>query len=772
MAEAISVGRKLKGKGAPLPSETHAELVDSLFGTVSSFIAGIVGGLLVPIIAYFRTNEPTFLATILLMVALGAFRIVVYLRYKRSSDEDRRAKARQYERLYGLGAVGFMTAVGCTAALILVHQYDELTNLYGIVLALGCAGSLSGRNAGRPRIVNGQIWGICGPIAAVLIVGYDAWYWGLAAILGLILTSVKSTTHFLNGILVSALLNGREARIQRARFSTALNNMSHGLCMGGGDGSISVVNQRLREFFDLDQAADLNEHDLALRIASSGGMAPAARAAFLRSWKAILTGDGSASFSADIGGRIYNFRSEPESQGGFVVVVEDVTTAQLAARKIEHMAHFDTLTELPNRSQFYNQLISALDTLSTEEEQLVLLSIDLDQFKEVNDTRGHPVGDELLRAVAKRLRRSVKATDLLARFGGDEFQVLLRLPKRSNAAHKAARRIINDLSEIYLVEGQLISIGASIGMASAPRDCTTADALLRCADMALYAAKANGRGIARAFTPGMERALLRKCAVENAVRTALAEDTLELHYQPVFDCRTGKVIACEALVRMPHSAEGPISPAEFIPVAEETGLVVELGDWVLRRACSDAMDWPSDIRVAVNFSPKQFVLGGDIAASIADVLSETGLSPDRLEVEITEGTLIEAKNALQQVSAIARMGVKVALDDFGTGFSSLSYLRQFPVDKIKIDQSFAQNIESQASQAVIRSVSLLARLLDVDLVIEGVETAQQLEIIESWDIHLVQGYVFSRPMPLAELGAVFLRSLGFRAPRSALKSVA
>jgi diguanylate cyclase (GGDEF)-like protein len=754
-----------------LPADIHAELVETLFGTPGSFLSGLAGGLLVPAIAWIRTHDPIFLVCTVVLVILAAFRLLVFVDHGRADGEQRRRQAARWEKLYAIGAVGFMLAVGLTAAILFLRREDALATIYAVVITLGIAGALAGRNAGRPRIVYGQVWAVCGPLAVTLLFNYDTWYWGLSAMFALILTSVKSTTKFLNGILVSALLNGREAGIQRARFGTALDSMSHGLCMGDRDGSITVVNQRLQEFFQLEiGGVEIGVRELAERIAASGGMPPVPKQAFVRSWETHVAKRDSSVFSATIGGRIFDFRCEPEVQGGFVVVIEDVTAARIASREIERMAHFDSLTGLPNRSQFHTQLSRLLSRPLDRSEQMALLSVDLDQFKEVNDARGHATGDELLRMVAKRLRQSVKSADLVARFGGDEFQVLLRTSADPQALDTVARRIIEDLSQSYCINGQLISIGASIGSALAPRDATGADELLRCADMALYRAKADGRGAHRAFAPEMEVALRRKREVEEHLRDAIANDKLQLHYQPVVDSRTGAIVACEALVRLPHPAEGMVPPSEFIPVAEDSGLVVKLGDWVLRRACRDAVTWPKHLRVAVNFSPKQFVLGRNIAADITSALSAAGLEPHRLEVEITESTIMEAKDSLQQLTEISRSGVKISLDDFGTGYSSLSYLRQFPVDKIKIDRSFAFDIKSQASQAVIRSVAVMAGLLEVELVIEGIETKAQLEVLKSWNVHLVQGYFFSSPRPLADLMPILHTENPFG--KSRLQSVA
>jgi len=736
---------------AKLPADVHAALVETLFGTVGAFISGMVGGVFIPAIAWARTGDSVFGLCIAVLLAFAVFRLAVHFAYRRASPESLLNEAPRWERLYALGALGFMTSVGITAAILFHKHVDEVTTLYGVMMAMGCACLLGTRNAGRPMIVYGQVFGVCGPLVLTFIWEFDAWYWGLAAVLVLIMVSVKSSTRFLNAIIVSALLTGREAKIQRGRFSTALDSMSHGLCMGDPSG-IAVINRRLREFFRLEgEPEDMTVETLAEMIAASGRMSSTEQTAFKTAWGTHIAKRDASVFSHAIGGRIYDFRCEPMDKGGFVVVVEDVTSARLASREIERMAHFDALTGLPNRVQFHNRLQASLERPIKTGQQLALLSVDLDQFKEVNDTRGHPTGDELLCMVAKRLRQSVQGADLVARFGGDEFQILMQAPDDMECVERIAQRIIDELSASYMIDGNPITIGASIGIASCPTHAATADELLRCADMALYRAKAAGRGVFKTFEMEMDTAMRRKREVEHYLREAITNETLEVHYQPVVDTRTGQIVACEALARLRHPVEGMISPAEFIHVAEETGLIITLGDWMLRRACRDAIAWPKGVRVAVNFSAKQFVMGKNVVQKIKDALATSGLEPGRLEVEITESTIFEAKDALGQLREISQSGVKISLDDFGTGYSSLSYLRQFPVDKIKIDGSFAQDIKSRASQAVIGSVSVLAQLLNVDLVIEGIEEKEQLEAVKSWNVRLVQGYFFSKPKPLEEI---------------------
>ena len=748
---------------ARIPAETHSELVDILFSTVGSFLAGIAGASIVPVVAFVRTQDRLFLECGAALAVLAVFRIAVFLGYRNRARFWPEVSPTVWEMLYGFGATTFMAAVGLIAALLFDSSSDHINQLYAVVIAIGCAGAVAARNAARPLIVYGQVIGLCGPIAFVLTTRAGDWYWGLAIMVLLIMVSVKSTTKFLNRVVVTALVNGHAAVQERERFGAALNSMSHGLCMSDAGGQITVVNQRMRACFSLGHDPEsLSIFDLPVSIAADAGMTGSVAEAFVSIWRNQLERDVAGAFSETLGDKIYEFRFEPRAHGGHVVVVEDVTDARRAALEIERMAHFDAVTGLPNRVHFHQQLGAALRDRRSRAKRMALLSIDLDHFKDVNDTRGHPAGDELLRLVAGRICESVRPGDVVARFGGDEFQVLLRDVSDSANILETAERLIRAISENYLMVDSTVAIGASIGIALISDGAVEADDLIRWADMALYRAKADGRGLARVFSPEMDVAVRHKRELESVLREAIAQDYLEVHYQPVVDVRSGAVVACEALVRLRHPVRGMISPAEFIPAAEESGLIVEIGDWVLRRACEDAASWPAQVRVAVNFSPKQFILRPDMASHIRAALDASGLEPHRLEVEITESTIMEAKDAISELERISAMGVKIALDDFGTGYSSLSYLRQFPVDKIKIDRSFAQDVLSRASKAVIGSVSVLAQMLEVELVVEGVETQDQLNALRHWDVRLVQGYLFSRPLPLEQLLLRLRRPAPFR----------
>ncbi len=743
------MGLKLSDRAFPkrLPREVHADLVETLFSTTGSFASGLVGGVVVPALIWFRVGGAEFLACTAVLLVFAVFRVAVFAAHRRAEAADRHARAGVWEIAYGIGAVGFMSSAGVLGALTLVGHHDDITAFFGITTVLGCAGSLAGRNAGRPRIVLGQVVGLCAPVAIVFAAQLDPWRWGLALIFVLVTTSVLSTTKFLNHMLVSALLSEREARERGLQLGIALDSMTHGLCMAAQDGNITVLNRRLRVAFGLSfpAGAPATLDGLARGIAAAGDMVPAQEHAFAATFREQIDAREPRQWSETVGSRIVLFRSQPMESGGSVVVVEDVTEARRSAQKVEYLAHYDALTGLLNRFRFHQELSAALAAEAAG--GVALLGIDLDRFKEVNDTLGHPAGDALLRQVADRLRHLCGPSGTVSRFGGDEFQVLLTPSPDAAALGRFAEAAIARISEPYVVDGQAVSIGASIGIACAPDDAVEADHLLRCADMALYGAKGVARGTCLRFAPAMDAEVQRRRHVEIELREALASGQIEVFYQPTVDLRTGRVSTFEALVRWRHPLRGLVPPDEFIPIAEDCGLIADVGEFVLRRACRDAMSWPEDVRVAVNVSPKQFLLRRDLVERIAAVLVETGLPPARLEVEITESTLLDAKAAL---AAIAASGVRISLDDFGTGYSSLSYLRLFTIHKIKIDRSFVR-IGDRASFAIIEAVASLAGTLDMDLVVEGVETPEQLRSMADRRIHLIQGYLFSRPKPFDEL---------------------
>ena len=431
-------------------------------------------------------------------------------------------------------------------------------------------------------------------------------------------------------------------------------------------------------------------------------------------------------------------------------IAEDVTERRAIENRIAHMAHHDTLTDLPNRSFFRERLTAVLE--SRNQKQGAVLCLDLDGFKGVNDTLGHAAGDELLRAVADRLRACVREEDTVARLGGDEFVVLQASVPSPEAASRLAARLIEQLAQPFLIQGQTLVIGASLGIAQLPGDGTTPDLLLHNADLALYQAKAEKRGTFRFFEPEMNDRVQNRREIERDLQQAFTTGGLELFYQPLVTLRESRVSACEALLRWRHPERGFVSPSEFIPIAEETGLITAIGEWVLRRACLDAASWPDEIKVAVNLSPVQF-RQRELVAMVVSALAVSGLSPDRLELEITESVLLADSEAnLAVLHQLRGLGVRIAMDDFGTGYSSLSYLRTFSFDKIKIDQSFVRELgTSRHCAAIVRAVIRLGIDLGITTVAEGVETTEQRDHLQREGCDEMQGYLFSRPLPLSDL---------------------
>ena len=436
-------------------------------------------------------------------------------------------------------------------------------------------------------------------------------------------------------------------------------------------------------------------------------------------------------------------------------VVDDVTERRRANEKIAHLAHYDALTDLPNRVLFRERVERELQRTGRGE-QFALLYIDVDEFKGINDSLGHHVGDELLKAVATRLKGCIRETDLVARLGGDEFAVIQTGVGNADDVVEFVTRIHEAIRQPYACLGHRLSSDASIGIAIAPQDGTDLDQLIKNADLAMYGAKAGGRRTYRFFEPAMDARAKARLTLERDMRQALVDGSFEIHYQPLVDLGNDEVTGCEALLRWRHPERGMISPADFIPVAEDTGLIIELGEWVLRTACAEAASWPDHVRLAVNVSPVQ-LKSPTLALKIASALGASGLPANRLELEITEAVLIDDdETALAILHQLRAIGIRIALDDFGTGYSSLSYLKRFPFDKIKIDRCFVSDIaEIDGSSAIVQAVVNIAAARNMTTTAEGVETSEQKEMLRALGCTEMQGYLFSAAKPGAEVKKLF-----------------
>ncbi len=561
-------------------------------------------------------------------------------------------------------------------------------------------------------------------------------------------------------VLLSARHVGRRLRSQDLLFDAALNNMVQGLVMFDSSARVVVCNQRFMQMYKLSPEVvkpGCTLHKLLEHRKEVGSFAgdPGQRCRTILD--TIARGETAAMVQETSDGRTIQVVNQPMPGGGWVSTHEDVTERKQAEAKIAYMAHHDELTNLPNRVRFHEKLKETL-SLDREEKRVAVFYLDLDRFKKVNDTLGHAVGDHLLKTVAHRLRNCVREVDTVARLGGDEFAIIQPAIEQPRNAALLADRILDAVAAPYQIGGHEIIVSTSIGIAIAPDDGTEIDQLMKNADMALYGVKAVERGTYHFFAAEMDARMKARANMETDLRKALVNGEFELFYQPLINVQRNEVSCCEALLRWHHPQDGMISPAEFIPVAEDTGLIVPLGEWVLRKACADAAKWPDNVNVAVNVSTVQ-LKRQSLTQTVFTALAASGLPAHRLEIEITETVILEDSNQVRgTLHQLHELGVQIVMDDFGTGYSSLSYLRKFPFDKIKIkiDAFFIRGISDGGDCSTIaEAIVKMASTMKIATVVEGVETPQQLVKVREWGCTEMQGYLFSRPKPLEEILPMF-----------------
>jgi diguanylate cyclase (GGDEF)-like protein len=753
----------------------YAALVDSLFENSVPLLAGAVCAAAAALMTAVKTGNQFLWPVALLIVAIGLFRAIEVGRYQKSKATLTPTQVARWEWRYMFGGSLYAGLLGLWCFVVLVGSDDPIAHMLGTSVTVAYTAAGAGRTYGRPWIAQLQVLLACGPMSLGLVLHGDSYYLGFALLNGLFFIGLRRISLSLHQVYVKALVATERVVSIAGQFDTALNNMPHGLCMFGADGRLAVMNRRFSEMMNLSDdlvQRGASASDIVADCISAGSISAASGNMILSEIdnaqaRDIITADPDAARD-----RSLSWTFQPMAGGGAVVLLEDITERRNAEARITHLARYDELTALPNRVNFRDEIERLLALPHWSTHLSALLFVDLDQFKQVNDTLGHPCGDQLLCTVADRLRDMLRPEDFVARFGGDEFVVFQQNIKSAGDAAYLARRIVDHLSERYKIDNHLVEIGASVGIALTSPG-VTADTLLKNADMALYRAKADGRGTFCFFRDEMAQIVEARRILELDLRKALANEEFELLYQPLVNLKSGRIATCEALLRWNHPVRGTVSPVDIIPVAEDMGLIVDLGRWILRKACMECMKWPEAVSVAVNFSPQQFHQR-ELLSEVRYALEVSGLAAHRLEIEITESSLLRNTQLTHDVlSQLHAIGVRISLDDFGTGYSSLSYLHNFPLQKVKIDRSFLEGIDSDRPLTLLRGVARLSADLGMLVVVEGIETNEQLELISAdGTVTEAQGYLFSRPVPAVRVRQLLNASHGRRLPDEQMLTIA
>jgi diguanylate cyclase (GGDEF)-like protein len=743
----------------------RAALIDSLFENPAPLFASIVFVAVAAALTALKTGEDLTWACVALLIVAGGVRAFGLQRYPARKSTLTADEAAQRKKRYQIGAMIQAAAIGIWCSTTLLSSDDAVVHMICLSVTTGVVAGNVGRAYGRQWVFHLQIALSFGPTVIALALRGTPYYIAMSVFSAVFVLALVQISANLHRIFMQALVAREREAALAGQFDTALNNMPHGLCMFRVGGQLAVMNHRFSEMMELSDdlvQSGASAPDIIAACVSAGSISAASGEMILaeiRNSQArdIVTADPDA-----VRNRSLSWTFQPMVGGGAVVLLEDITERRNAEAKISHLARYDELTELPNRVNFRDEIGHLLTVQQGRNQLSALLFVDLDQFKQVNDTLGHPCGDQLLCAVAGRLRDMLRPEDFVARFGGDEFLVFQQNIKSSDDAAYLARRIVDQLSERYKIDNHLVEIGASVGIALTSPGIT-ADTLLKNADMALYRAKADGRGTFCFFREEMAQIVEARRILELDLRKALANEEFELLYQPLVNLKSGRIATCEALLRWNHPVRGTVSPIDTIPVAEDMGLIVDLGRWILRKACMECMKWPEAVSVAVNFSPQQFHQR-ELLSEVRYALEVSGLPANRLEIEITESSLLRNTQLTHDVlSQLRAIGVRISLDDFGTGYSSLSYLHNFPLQKVKIDRSFLEGIDSDRPLTLLRGVARLSADLGMLVVVEGIETNEQLELISAdGTVTEAQGYLFSRPVPAVRVRQLLSASHGRR----------
>jgi diguanylate cyclase (GGDEF)-like protein len=745
-------------KKKELPDDVYIPFVETLFRDGFTLAIGIGAQSALISLVWTKTGNPVYLAVVLSLLAVGVVRVWNMHRYAASAVATRE-EARRRENLYIVFGAMHGIVLGSFSLVAIVAAEDNFSETAAVCISLATATGIAGRNYASPRMVVILIIALMFPMSLGFILRGDFYHVTLGLLSIPFLLAIYKYADTVRDVLFTALSAEKRANRIADRFNRALNTMSHGLIMLDPDGAVVVANAEAARLMSLktpDALLGRSVHSL-LKRGVVGNMLTAKDCRYVEAQltRALREGRDRKVLVGFSNGQHYEFSAREGSQELGVITFEDVTARVQSEEKIRFMARYDSLTNLCNRAYFH-EMVSESMMAGDQNRYCGLVAFDLDDFKSVNDTLGHPIGDGLIYAVAERLATFSAPGVFVSRFGGDEFMVFF--DRIESESHMVAQMedIFAALQGEIDVAGHSLRIQASAGAVFAIVSRSDVDEMIVKADLALYQAKELGKNGWRLFEASMDAAFRNKQMMKADLRSTVETKGLRVVYQPIVSMTTMRIASCEALCRWDHPELGPISPAVFIPLAEEMGIVSEISTFVLQAACIECASWPEQICVSVNLSAKDF-RNRDVIQKIRDALAMSGLAPQRLEIEVTETALLDDKSATSElIMEIKALGVKIALDDFGTGYSSLSYLHKLPLDKIKIDRSFLMDVtHDQRSLQLLRGIVDMSRSLGLAVTVEGVETFEQLKILAQ-DIHpdLLQGFLFGSPLSASGIGTM------------------
>ena len=733
--------------GNNIPADIYIPFVETLFRDGRTLTIGVAAQILLTVLVYWKTSEPLYLGIAVALVIAGIMRLINFRRFHNAPDIESRDIAARWENEYIVFACLHTLSLGSFCFVAIYWTNDAFAEIASVSVTLASATAIAGRNYGSPRMVMILILTLLGPIAAGFVLRGDLYHLVLGLLIIPLLYAIRAYAATVRNVLLSAISGQRKARQLAQRFDRALNTMPHGLIMLGPDGHIVVANGEAASLLSASSAESLvgrSLHALLLR-AVAGGLLTRVEIDYLEKQlnQALRGGQDRKLLVSLANGHHYEFSARAGREDLGVVTFEDVTTRVTAEEKIRFMAQFDSLTGLPNRGHF-NDVVTELLASGNPDRGCALAVLDLDDFKHVNDTLGHPVGDGLIYAVADRLVEHIGENTRVSRFGGDEFIVYFDNVAGPSELKDMMDRIFDGFKGDVDVAGHSLRIQASAGaVLSRVGDSDVEDMIVK-ADLALYEAKDDGKNRWRMFEATMDAAFRARQTLKAELRLAVEQGDLRVVYQPIVGLKSMKIASCEALCRWDHPELGSVSPSVFIPLAEEMGIVSDISNLVLRKACKACLNWPNDTGVSINLSANDF-RNRNIVEVVSDALESSGLEPHRLEVEITETALLDDKLlTITLLNELKSLGVQIALDDFGTGYSSLSYLHTLPLDKVKIDQAFLSDITfDDRSLDLLKGIVTLSRRLGLKITLEGVEDFEQLKVImQLAEPDLLQGFLF------------------------------